>query len=96
MTSVTVRIPDELAQEAKAAGLLRDEAIETLLREAMRQRQVNELFTTMGKLASLEPQLSEEQIDAEVAAARAERARRRLVDAFIQPGQLKRHIAAEN
>lgn len=77
MTTVTVRLPDELAREAQAAGLLRDEAIETLLREAMRQRQVNELFTTMGKLASLKPQLTEDEIDAEIAAARAERARRR-------------------
>ncbi len=77
MTTVTVRLPDELAREARAAGLLRDEAIETLLREAMRRRQIDELFTTMGKLASLKPQLTEEEIDAEIAAARAERARRR-------------------
>jgi uncharacterized protein YdbL (DUF1318 family) len=77
MTTVTVRLPDDLAREARAAGLLRDEAIETLLREAMRQHQVDELFTTMGKLASLKPQLTEDEIDAEIAAARAERARRR-------------------
>jgi len=77
MTTVTVRLPDDLAKQAKAAGLLRDEAIETLLREAMRRRQVDELFTTMGKLASLKPQLTEDEIDAEIAAARAERARRR-------------------
>jgi len=77
MTTVTVRLPDDLAQEAKAAGLLRDEAIERLLREAMSRRQVDELFTTMGKLASLKPQLTEAEIDAEIAAARAERARRR-------------------
>lgn len=77
MTTVTVRLPDDLAREAKAAGLLQDEAIETLLREAMRQRQVDELFSTMGKLASVKPQLTEAEIDAEIAAARAERARRR-------------------
>ena len=77
MTTVTVHLPDALAQQAKAAGLLRDEAIEALLRGAMRQRQVDELFTSMGKLASLKPQLTEEEIDAEIAAARAERARRR-------------------
>jgi uncharacterized protein YdbL (DUF1318 family) len=77
MTTVTVRLPDDLAQEAKAAGLLRDEAIARLLREARRQRQVDELFTTMGKLGSLQPQLTEAAIDAEITAARAERTRRR-------------------
>jgi hypothetical protein len=77
MTTVTVRLPDDLAQQAKAAGLLRDEVIETLLREAMKKRNVDRLFATMDKLAALEPKLTEEEIDAEVAAARAERARRR-------------------
>ncbi len=77
MTNVTLSLPDDVAQQAKSAGLLRPEAIEALLREAMRKRQVDELFTTMGKLASLKPQLTEAEIDAEIAAARAERARRR-------------------
>jgi hypothetical protein len=77
MTNVTVSLPDELARQAQSAGLLRPEAIETLLREAMQKRQVDQLFTTMGKLAQLDPRLSEEEIDAEIDAARAERARRR-------------------
>ena len=77
MTSVTVSLPDELAKQAQSAGLLKPEALEMLLRDAMRKRQVDQLFTTMGKLAALEPRLSEEEIDAEIAAARAERARRR-------------------
>ncbi len=77
MTTVTIRLPDDLAQEAKAAGLLRDEVIEGLLREALRRRQLEELFTTMDKLASLKPQLTAAEIDAEIAVARTERARRR-------------------
>lgn len=60
-----------------SAGLLRDEAIAALLREAMQKRQVDQLFDTMGKLAALEPTLIEEEIDTEIEAARAERARRR-------------------
>jgi len=48
-----------------------------LLREAMRKTQVDQLFTTLGKLAALEPALTEAEIDAELAAARADRARRR-------------------
>lgn len=77
MTNVTLSLPDTLAQEARAAGLLTPEALERLLREAMRKRQVDQLFATMDKLAALEPKLTEEEIDAEIAAARAERARRR-------------------
>lgn len=77
MTNVTLSLPDDLAQQAKSAGLLRPEAIESLLREAMRKRQVDQLFSTMGKLAALEPAMTEEEIEAEIAAARAERARRR-------------------
>ena len=51
MTNITVSLPDELAQQAQTAGLLRPEAIERLLREAMRKNQVDQLFSTMGKLA---------------------------------------------
>jgi hypothetical protein len=77
MTNITVSISDELARQAQSAGLLRPEAIEQLLREAMKKRQVDKLFATMDKLAALEPKLTEEEIDAEINAARAERARRR-------------------
>jgi hypothetical protein len=77
MTNVTISLPDDLAQQAKSAGLLQPEAIESLLREAMRKHQVDHLFSTMGKLAALEPGMTEEEIESEIAAARAERARRR-------------------
>lgn len=77
MTNITVSLPDDLAQQAQSAGLLRPEAIETLLREAMRKRQVDRLFAAMDKLAALEPSMTEAEIDAEIDAARAERARRR-------------------
>jgi hypothetical protein len=77
MTDITVSLPDDLASQARSAGLLRDEVIAGLLREAMRRRDVDELFDAMGKLAKLEPALTEAEIDAEIAAARADRARRR-------------------
>ncbi len=77
MTEITVSLPDDLAQAARSAGLLRDEAIAALLREAMQKRQVDRLFDTIGKLAELEPALTEAEIDAEIAATRADRARRR-------------------
>ncbi len=77
MANITVSLPDELAQQAQSAGLLRPDAIERLLREAMKKRQVDQLFTTMDKLAQVEPALTEAEIDAEIAAARADRAHRR-------------------
>ena len=77
MTNITVSLPDDLAQQAQAAGLLRPAAIETLLREAMKRRDIDELFTSIDKLNALEPALTEAEIDAEMAAARAERARSR-------------------
>ena len=39
-----VNLPDALASEAKAAGLLTAQAIERLLREAVRNKAVNELL----------------------------------------------------
>ena len=76
MTNITVSLPDDLAKQAQSAGLLRDEAIASLLREAMKKRQVDRLFDTMDQLATLEPRLTDAEIDAEIAAVRAERARR--------------------
>lgn len=77
MTDITVSLPDDLAQQAQAAGLLRPAALETLLREAMKRRDIDQLFASIDKLNALEPALTEEEIDAEIDAARAERARRR-------------------
>lgn len=77
MTNITVSLPDDLVQQAQAAGLLRPAALETLLREAMKRRDIAELFASIDKLNALEPVLTEEQIDAEIEAARAERAHRR-------------------
>ena len=77
MTDITDSLPDELARQAESAGLLRSDAIALLLREAMPNQQVDQLFTTMQKLNALTPSLTEDEIDAEIEAARAERARRR-------------------
>ena len=55
-------------------GLLEPNALQTLLREAVRQRAVGELFEAMDELAALNlPPLSEEEIQAEIEAARRER-----------------------
>lgn len=73
MAEVTVTLPDDLARQARQAGLLRPEALAALLRDAMRRGRVERLFATMDRLSQLEPPLSEEEIAAEIEAARAER-----------------------
>lgn len=73
MTEVTVTLPDDIAQQARQAGLLRPEALTALLRDAMRQGRIERLFATMDKLAQIEPPLSEDEIAAEIEAARRER-----------------------
>jgi post-segregation antitoxin (ccd killing protein) len=74
MTEVVVKLPDDLAQRAKNAGLLSDSAIQRLLEEAMRREAGRRLLEVAERLhaAGVEP-MSEEEIAAEVEAVRAER-----------------------
>ena len=74
MTELMVKLPDELAQRAKSAGLLTDSAIQRLLEEAMRREAGQRLLQVAQQLhaAGVEP-MPEEEIVAEVKAARVER-----------------------
>lgn len=74
MTELVVKLPDELAQRARSAGLLTDSAIQRLLEEAMRREAGRRLMQVAERLhaAGVEP-MTEEEIVAEVKAARAER-----------------------
>jgi post-segregation antitoxin (ccd killing protein) len=74
MTELVVKLPDDLAQRAKSAGLLTDSAIQRLLEEAMRREAGRRLVQVAQRLhaAGVEP-MSDEEIVAEVKAARAER-----------------------
>ena len=74
MTTLEVTLPDNLAREAGEIGLLTSAAIEAMLREALRQRRVNRLFTAMGAAAQADlAPMTMEEIQAEVNAVRAER-----------------------
>lgn len=74
MTTVQIELPDQLAEEARRAGLLTKEAIERLMREAIRRQAVAELKQAMDKMAALdEPEMTPEEIQEEIKAARAER-----------------------
>lgn len=69
-------LPESVFKEAKEAGLLQPAEIERLLREELRRRRLDELFATVDKLAALEfPPLTEEELEAEIAAAREARAK---------------------
>lgn len=71
---LTLALPDALASEARAAGLLNPEAIEYLLREAVRQRRVSGLFEAADQLAALPfAPLTDAEVEAEIQAARMER-----------------------
>ena len=73
-TELKLTLPDNLAREAEASGLLTPEAIEALLREEIRRRRVNKLFNAADRLAALDAPLTESEVEAEIAAVR--RARR--------------------
>ena len=80
MTTLELKLtlPVQLAKQAKAAGLLKSEAIASMLRERLRKQASEELRVMLDKLdaANISP-MSEEEIQAEVNAVRkARRARR--------------------
>jgi hypothetical protein len=66
-------LPYSLAREAEVSGLLTPESIEALLRAEIRRRRVNKLFAAADRLAALETPLTEEEIEAEIAAVRQSR-----------------------
>jgi hypothetical protein len=65
MTTPNITIPDELARDARAAGLLDPKAVQALLREALRAKSRAGLQLLWSRLddATLTP-----EIEAEVAA----------------------------
>ena len=75
MTTLTIDLPDNLAKEAKDAGLLDRKAIATMLRENLRQRGVDELFQAMDRMASADtpPVMSPEEVAEEIRKMRVER-----------------------
>ncbi len=77
MTSFTIDLPDNLAEEAKQAGLLTPRAIEDILRDTLRRRAVKGLFSAADKLATTStPSMTMEEIQEEVNAVRAQRKQR--------------------
>lgn len=76
MTRLDIKLdlPDNLAKEAKEAGLLEPKALQVLLREEVRRRRISRLTEARRKVAAagIAP-LSMEEIQAEIEADRSER-----------------------
>ncbi|MEW5873486.1 MAG: hypothetical protein AB1894_29780 [Chloroflexota bacterium] len=74
---ITLKLPDQLAQEAQRAGLLSAGAIEALLNEEIRRRNVDKFFAAADRLSASDPApFSMADIQAEIQAARQERHKR--------------------
>ena len=74
MTTLTIDLPDNIAKEAKDAGLLTPEALAQLLKDAMRRQAGRRLLEVTKRIqAAGIPPMSDEEIVAEVKAVRAER-----------------------
>ncbi len=74
MTTVQITLPDQLAEDARRAGLLSDRAIRQLLEEAMRRETGRKLLAVADRLRAADiPSMRDEEVVAEVKAVRAER-----------------------
>ena len=75
MTELELKLslPDQLALQAKAAGLLTSEAIERLVRQAIRKAAAERLLE-YGRLLREPgtPEITEAELESELAAVRAE------------------------
>ncbi len=72
-TKIKLSLPDKLASEAQEAGLLTSQAIEQLLREAVRRKAVDKLVQKMDEPADATfPPMTLEEIQAEVDAVHAQ------------------------
>lgn len=75
MTTVQIDLPDELAQDAEAAGLLASDTMERILREQLKRQRVDALFVAMDRMAAVDipAAMSPEEMAEEIRAMRAER-----------------------
>ena len=72
MTLFKLTLPDKLAREAQAAGLLQPQAIERLLRAEIRRRRIDKLFDAADRLAALDvPPMTPDEIETEIKTVRA-------------------------
>ena len=81
MTELELKLslPDQIASQAKAAGLLTSEAIERLVREAIRKAAAQRLIEVGRRIRESEgPEITEADLESELKAVRAEAPAHRL------------------
>lgn len=70
---ITITLPESLATQAKAEGLLTPGIIEQILREEIRRRRLEEFGTMLRQLHEAKiPAMTEEELEAEIQTARCE------------------------
>lgn len=62
MTKISIELPTDLADQATAAGLLEQEAVEQLLRDALRRHAAAELLTATEPVRQGQPPMSAAQV----------------------------------
>jgi hypothetical protein len=71
---IRLNLPDTMVREAEAWGLLKPDSLEAMLRDELRRRRVDHLFEAADRLAAIpESPLTEQEIEAEIQAARTSR-----------------------
>lgn len=74
--TLTITLPRVLAKEASQAGLLTSDSLVALLKRELRQRRTDNLFAAIDRLDRRSTEtLENDEVSAEIAAARAERRR---------------------
>lgn len=77
MTTITIELLEELAEEARSRGPLAARAVEAMIRDALRRRAGRELLDAAHDSAAAEfPPMTMAEIQREVDTVRAERRRR--------------------
>ena len=77
MMTLTIDVPDDLAEEAKNAGLLAPDAVGAMLRETLRRCSVDRLFDAADTFAAADfPPMTLVEIQEEVNAVRSQGRRR--------------------
>jgi predicted CopG family antitoxin len=79
MTAIQINLPDALAKDVEAAGLLSAEEIERIFAEALRQHRAMRFFDTMEEMhaaTASERPMSPEEVAEEIREMRRERRER--------------------
>lgn len=71
---IKMRLPESVAREAEALGLLEPESLESLIHEELRRRRTDRLFEAADRLGAVPlPSFTDAEVEAEVRTVRSRR-----------------------